>query len=98
MGAFMILVLGKSAGEAWSKFKHISPKFMPFRDASQGGCSYQCTILHCLRGLDYAIRLGWFSLKTFDLYSYDFYERVENGDMNWIIPGKFLAFSGPSPK
>jgi len=21
---------------------------------------------------------------------------VENGDLNWIIPGKFLAFSGPS--
>ena len=36
-------------------------------------------------------------MKTFDLYSYDFYERVENGDMNWIIPDRFLAFSGPSP-
>ncbi|XP_075566133.1 dual specificity protein phosphatase CDC14A isoform X4 [Pelecanus crispus] len=26
------------------------------------------------------------------------YARVENGDFNWIIPGKFLAFSGPHPK
>ncbi|XP_039928342.1 dual specificity protein phosphatase CDC14A isoform X2 [Hirundo rustica] len=25
-------------------------------------------------------------------------KRVENGDFNWIIPGKFLAFSGPHPK
>lgn len=24
-------------------------------------------------------------------------ERVENGDMNWIIPGKILAFAGPRP-
>ncbi|KAG8132700.1 hypothetical protein E2320_010532, partial [Naja naja] len=24
--------------------------------------------------------------------------RVENGDFNWIVPGKFLAFSGPHPK
>lgn len=23
---------------------------------------------------------------------------MENGDLNWIIPGKFLAFSGPHPK
>ncbi|CAE7767290.1 RE2 [Symbiodinium sp. CCMP2592] len=23
--------------------------------------------------------------------------KVENGDMNWIIPDKFLAFAGPSP-
>lgn len=26
---------------------------------------------------------------------YKFYERVENGDLNWIIPGKFVAFSSP---
>ncbi|XP_070448509.1 dual specificity protein phosphatase CDC14A isoform X15 [Equus przewalskii] len=25
-------------------------------------------------------------------------KRVENGDFNWIVPGKFLAFSGPHPK
>lgn len=23
---------------------------------------------------------------------------MENGDLNWIIPGKFLAFSGPHNK
>lgn len=27
-----------------------------------------------------------------------FSQRAENGDFNWIIPGKFLAFSGPHPK
>nr|XP_023963108.1 dual specificity protein phosphatase CDC14A isoform X5 [Chrysemys picta bellii] len=27
-----------------------------------------------------------------------FFQRVENGDFNWIVPGKFLAFSGPHPK
>lgn len=26
------------------------------------------------------------------------YKRVENGDFNWIVPGKLLAFSGPHPK
>jgi hypothetical protein len=25
-------------------------------------------------------------------------QRAENGDFNWIVPGKFLAFSGPHPK
>jgi len=30
------------------------------------------------------------------LRDYEFYERVENGDLNWIIPNKFIAFSGPS--
>lgn len=23
---------------------------------------------------------------------------MENGDLNWIVPGKLLAFSGPHPK
>jgi cell division cycle 14 len=29
---------------------------------------------------------------------YEHYEKVENGDLNWIIPGKFLAFMGPVDK
>ncbi len=27
---------------------------------------------------------------------YQHYEKVENGDLNEILPGKFIAFSGPS--
>lgn len=26
---------------------------------------------------------------------YEYYERVENGDLNYIVPGKFIAFMGP---
>lgn len=29
---------------------------------------------------------------------YEHYERVENGDLNWIIPNKFAAFMGPIEK
>ncbi|CDI88020.1 dual specificity protein phosphatase CDC14A, putative [Eimeria praecox] len=36
------------------------------------------------------------SLSSFDLEAYNHYARLENGDMSWIIPGKFLAFSCPS--
>ena len=59
-------------------------------------CSYKCTILDCLRGLEYAIKLGWYNFNSFDVKEYEFYEKVENGDLNWILPGKFVAFSGPS--
>ncbi|KAL3139625.1 hypothetical protein ABBQ38_003941 [Trebouxia sp. C0009 RCD-2024] len=34
--------------------------------------------------------------STFTLEEYEHYEQVENGDLNWILPGKLLAFSGPS--
>jgi cell division cycle 14 len=49
-----------------------------------------------LRGLEYGIKLGWYNPQTFKVKEYEEFERVDNGDMNWIIPGKFLAFSSPS--
>lgn len=42
------------------------------------------------------MKLGWYNPNTFKVKEYEEYERVDNGDMNWIIPGKFLAFSSPS--
>ena len=34
-------------------------------------------------------------MQTFDCEFYEFHERVENGDFNWIIPGKMLAMCNP---
>lgn len=89
-----VIVLGKTPEQAFKPFKNIN--FVDFRDASYGDCSYKCTILDCIRGLHYAIKIGWFNYKTFDIKSYQHYERVENGDMNWIVPNKFIAFSSPA--
>jgi cell division cycle 14 len=44
------------------------------------------------------MKLGWYNPKTFNYKEYEEFEKVDNGDMNWIIPGKFLAFSSPSPQ
>jgi len=95
MGAFQVLVLGRTADEAWQPFKNVDTPFRPFRDASYMNCTYKCTILDCLRGLELAKKLSWFDIKKFNVRDYEFYERVENGDMNWIVPGKFLAFCTP---
>ena len=32
------------------------------------------------------------------MQEYEYYERVENGDLNVIIPGRFVAFSGPAAR
>ena len=34
-------------------------------------------------------------MQTFDPREFEYYERVENGDLNWILPNKFIAFMGP---
>jgi cell division cycle 14 len=41
------------------------------------------------------MQLDWYNPATFNVADYQHYEKVENGDMNWIIPRKFLAFSTP---
>jgi cell division cycle 14 len=95
IGAYQIVVLKRSAEEAWAQFKSVEP-FVPFRDASYGSCSYKCTILHCLQGLEFAINLGWFDYSTFRASEYEFHSKIENGDFNWIVPGKAIAFCCPS--
>lgn len=53
-------------------------------------------ILDCLRGIEYAIKLKWFNVRDFKYRDYEYYERIENGDLNLVVPDKFVAFSGPS--
>ena len=45
-----------------------------------------------------AVRLKWLDFSTFDPDEYEHYERVENGDFNWLLPNKMLAFCGPHNK
>ena len=91
----MIIILKRSAKDAWRVFSPYHTKFTPFRDATMGTCAYKCTVEHCLNGLDLGIKLGWYDYKTFDVVEYQHYEKVENGDLNWTVPGKFISFSGP---
>jgi cell division cycle 14 len=41
------------------------------------------------------MKQGWYNFRTFNVKEYEYYERVENGDLNWVIPNKFIAFMGP---
>lgn len=77
-------------------FMQVNPAFISYRDASYGVCSYKCTLRSCLRGIETAVRAKMFDIAQFDLRAYEFYEKVQNGDMNWIIPSRILAFSTPN--
>lgn len=99
IGGYAVIYLKKSPDEAFRALTSGSnSSYLPFRDASFGNSTYNLTVLHCLQGIRKALQHGFFDFENFDVNEYEHYERVENGDLNWIVPGKILAFSGPHPK
>ncbi|EEA06785.1 dual specificity protein phosphatase CDC14A, putative [Cryptosporidium muris RN66] len=91
---YLMIKRGKSPNSALSIF-HSVP-LLSFRDATYGACTYPLTIGNCLTGLHYAMLLKWFDFDCFKVDKYFAYEKVDDGDISWIIPHKFIAFSGPS--
>lgn len=67
-----------------------------FRDASVDVMPFNTISLSaCLSAIYKCHKLGFFNFEDFCVKEYEYFERVENGDLNWIVPGKFLAFCGP---
>ena len=93
--AFRMLHLHVGAEEAFHPLRQISATLKPFRDASTLPTTFDLTVLDCLKGLEKGMKHGWFSLDTFDPEEWCTIERIEEGDMNWIIPHKLLAFASP---
>jgi len=69
----------------------------PFHDASPYRCTYELTLMDCLGALVKARQFDFFDWgDKFNVAEYEHFEQVENGDLNWIVKGKILAFAGPS--
>jgi cell division cycle 14 len=45
-----------------------------------------------------ACSLNHYCYKSFNLNAFQNLAKLQNGDLSWIVPGKFLAFSGPIAK
>uniref|UniRef100_A0A8B9N1B0 protein-tyrosine-phosphatase n=1 Tax=Accipiter nisus TaxID=211598 RepID=A0A8B9N1B0_9AVES len=82
-----------SLGLKWDNFTGLV--IISYRDASFGTCSFHLTLLDCFHAINKALQYGFLDFNKFDVNEYEHYERAENGDFNWIIPNKFIAFSGP---
>ncbi|KAM9410566.1 dual specificity protein phosphatase CDC14AB isoform 2-T2 [Pholidichthys leucotaenia] len=99
IGGYAVVYLKKTPEEAYrALISGSNASYLSFRDAAFGNCTYNLTVLDCLQGIRKALQHGFFDFEAFDVDEYEHYERVENGDLNWIVPEKFLAFSGPHPK
>lgn len=79
----------------WEAFHPIAElEFMPFRDAGRGPSDFNLGIQDCLWGMWKAMQNGLCDMNEFSVEEYEFYEKVENGDWNWITPN-FIAFASP---
>ncbi|KAH8914453.1 phosphatases II [Atractiella rhizophila] len=72
-------------------------EFQPFRDAGYARADFHMSIQDCVYGVKKAIDNRLLRLDCFDLKEYEYFEKVENGDWNWITPG-IIAFASPLEK
>ncbi|VDN06183.1 unnamed protein product [Thelazia callipaeda] len=96
VGSYGILYLGMTAEIAYLKVHKAEPNgFIGFRDAAMGPATYRLHLHNVLRSVEKAVKFNWITFDDFDPDEYEYYEKVENGDLNWIIPAKILSFCGP---
>ncbi|KAE9333313.1 hypothetical protein PF008_g14509 [Phytophthora fragariae] len=103
LAIFLVLVGGLSPELAVTrvlKGGELPPPF-GFRDASCGVCTFFITLLDCAcaphepRVVHKAISTSLWSYQTFSIDEYNHLDCLDNGDINWIVPGKLIAFSDP---
>ena len=75
-----------------------------YRDATFTESKFDLTLLDCWRGLARAKTLGWIDspqndgnvpFGSLDKDEYKHYDNPLNGDLHFVVPGKFIAFRGP---
>ncbi|KAH8273725.1 hypothetical protein KR018_011180 [Drosophila ironensis] len=99
IGSYTIIYLNKTPQEAYRPLVAGDiPAYTRFCDASYGPSNFKISLLDCLNAVYKGLQAGFFNFDDFDAEEYEYFERVENGDFNWIVPQKFIAFCGPHQK
>ncbi|KAF9534992.1 protein-tyrosine phosphatase-like protein [Crepidotus variabilis] len=92
MALYVMIVQRRAPWEAFHPIAEV--EFMPFRDAGRGPSDFNLNIQDCLWGIWKAMQNGLCDMNEFDVDDYEYYEKVENGDWNWLTP-HFIAFASP---
>ncbi|CAG8953526.1 hypothetical protein HYFRA_00009983 [Hymenoscyphus fraxineus] len=94
LASYMVLIQAWAPHLALAPIAQADPPLMPFRDAGYSQADYGITVQDVVYGVWRAKEQGFCALPTFDLEEYERYERVDQGDFNWLTPD-FLAFASP---
>ncbi|KAI0419729.1 tyrosine-protein phosphatase CDC14 [Xylaria grammica] len=94
LACYMVLIQSWPPHLALAPIAQIEPPLMPFRDAGYSQADYGLTVQDVVYGVWKAKEEGCCALDNFDLDEYERFERVDQGDFNWVTP-HFLAFASP---
>ncbi|EGD78114.1 Cdc14A3 phosphatase [Salpingoeca rosetta] len=92
--AVMVLT-GMTPEETCKPLDEIQPPLLPFRDASYRPSTFDLHVRDVVAGVYQGLLNGFVDLTTFSPEEYDFYERIEHGDFNWMVADKFISMAGP---
>ena len=95
MGLYLIIYDGRTSEQAYAPLKVFEP-YISFRDVQE--TPFRLLPKHCLRAVAKALKLGWLDFSNWNSAEYEHFEQPENGDINIIVPDKFVAFAGPHGK
>ncbi|CAI6006995.1 unnamed protein product [Closterium sp. NIES-65] len=90
LAAYLILRHAMPANAAHAVLRPLEP-LPPFRDASNGVCTFHISALDCCQALERAQERAL--IAGFRVGEY---ERLEQADLTWMLPGRLLAFSTPA--
>ena len=76
--------------------KHVGGLLVPFVDSGTKENDFEVTLRDCLEALNQARAHSFYSVANFETASYFKQARVDEGDLNWVIPGLVMALSSPT--
>ncbi|TGZ81557.1 phosphatases II [Ascodesmis nigricans] len=94
LACYMVMVQSWAPHLALSPLSQCDPPLMPFRDAGYSQADFSLTVQDVVYGVWKAKEKGLINLRDFSLDEYEKFERVDQGDFNWVSPN-FLAFASP---
>nr|XP_023012477.1 dual specificity protein phosphatase CDC14B-like [Leptinotarsa decemlineata] len=95
IGLFSVIYLNFQPKDIWRALSELGP-YKPYLDASQYPGGFTLKIPDCILAIQKALSFNFFNFDDFNVTEYDLYDKLQYGDMNWLVPRKFLAFIGPS--
>ncbi|KAK5956412.1 cell division control protein 14 [Knufia fluminis] len=94
VACYMVMIQAWPPHLALAPIAQADPPYMPFRDAGYSQADFMLSIQDVVYGVWKAKEEGLCELKNFNLEEYERFERVDQGDFNWVSPD-FLAFASP---